>query len=394
MRFLSIILFSLLFLITPLFAQSLDNMQDPPGINWKTINTAHYEFIFPEEISTDAQRAANIAEHLYNPETKTMPYPFKRLSVLLSNRSAIANGFVTLAPRRSEWFAVPFRLGSDDGGWYELLAVHELRHAAQFDMLNYHGLNRLWKFLGGELFVSAFNSMLIPRWFWEGDAVLTETVLSNGGRGRKADFTMGVRALQLSGRHYSYYKSALGSYKNFIPNPYPLGYLMVAYARKRYGAQIWADILRRSSWWSFFPFTFTLASHNMSGRFAADMYDDAMNDFRTHWQERQKNLPITPCRILKTEQKNETNFLFPQAGKYGAFYALKTGIAFAPALVKLDSLGRESYSVPILPLNKISIRGGGCSLGLLPGRPALGKTELFRYFRFGFKKRLHTDHFP
>ncbi len=341
-----------------LSAQSLDNLQDPPDIKWKTINTVHYKFIFPEEITADARRAANLAEYLYPAEIKTMPYLFKHLTILLSNRSAIANGFVTLAPRRSEWYAVPFQQGSDDGGWYELLAVHELRHAAQFDMLNYHGLNNIWKFLGGELFVSAFNGMLIPRWFWEGDAVLTETLLSSGGRGRKADFKMGIRTLQLNRRRYSYYKSMLGSYKDFVPNPYPLGYLMVAYARKHYGAQVWSDILRRSSWWSFFPFAFTLASHNISGRFTADMYDDAMKEFRGLWQAQQDSLKITPCRILSEKPNKYTGFLFPQAAENSAIYALKTGLADVPALVKIDTLGKESISVPISPMNKISVSGG------------------------------------
>ncbi len=353
-------LFSLLILLltTALSAQSLDNLQDPPGIKWKTINTAHYKFIFPQEITPDAQRAANLAEHLYPAEIKTMAYPFKKLTILLSNRSAIANGFVTLAPRRSEWYAVPFQLGSDDGGWYELLAVHELRHAAQFDMLNYHGLNSIWKFLGGEMFVSAFNSLLIPRWFWEGDAVLTETLLSSGGRGRKADFKMGIRTLQLNGQRYSYYKSVLGSYKDFIPNPYPLGYLMAAYARKHYGPQVWSDILRRSSWWSFFPFAFTLASHNISGRFTADMYDDTMKDFRELWQAQQDSLQHTPCRILSTKPNRYTSFLFPQAATDGTIYALKTGIENVPALVEIDTLGKETASVPISPMYKISVGGG------------------------------------
>ena len=92
-----------------------------------------------------AQRVANLIEHLYLSEIKTMDYPFKKLTLLLSTHSAISNGYVTLAPRRSEWYATPFQLGSDDGDWYELLATHEMRHVAQYGKLANRGINKIWK---------------------------------------------------------------------------------------------------------------------------------------------------------------------------------------------------------------------------------------------------------
>jgi len=346
----------LLFFASALSAQFMDNVQDPPEIDWKTINTKHFEIIFPSEINTDAQRVANLIEHLYLPEIKTMDYPFKKLTLLLSTHSAISNGYVTLAPRRSEWYATPFQLGSDDGDWYELLATHEMRHVAQYGKLANRGINKVWKLLGGELYVLAINGMLIPRWFWEGDAVLMETLLSKGGRGRKPDFDMGIRALHLNGRHYSYYKSMLGSYKDFVPNPYPLGYLIVSYARKYNDEMIWSDVLGRSAFLSFFPFAFSASLKGLSGQNAPATYESAMEEFRLLWQEQQDSLNFTSCQFIKNESSgNHIDYKFPQMAEDGFIYALKSGLADAPTVVQISIDGTEVNRVVISPMYKISV---------------------------------------
>ena len=46
--------------------------QYPPDTQWRKIHTAHYEVIFPREIETDAQRAANMLETLYGPLTDSL----------------------------------------------------------------------------------------------------------------------------------------------------------------------------------------------------------------------------------------------------------------------------------------------------------------------------------
>ena len=44
---------------------------------------------------------------------------------------------------------------------------------------------------------------------------------------------------------YTYYKAVLGSYKDFVPNHYALGYYMVGNSRVHYGPDIWQDALSR-----------------------------------------------------------------------------------------------------------------------------------------------------
>ena len=369
-------------------AQFLDNNQDPPGKIWKAIDTKHFEIIYPAEISADAQRVANLVEHLYLPEIKTMTYPFKKLSLMLSTNSAIANGYVTLAPRRSEWYGTPFQLGSDDGDWYQLLATHEMRHMAQFGKLNNRGFNKVWNILGGETFLSVSNVLLIPRWFWEGDAVLMETLLTKGGRGRKPDFTMGIRALQLAGQDYSYYKAMLGSYRDFVPNPYPLGYLIVSYTRKHNYPELWSDVLGRSAFLSFFPFAFSASMKGISGQNAPTTYANAMSEFRDLWQAQQDSFEYTPCQILtKSSDKQYANYLFPQMGADNNIYALKNGPADAPSLIQIDKQGYEKQLCGIAPMYKISVNRHYAAWATYSAHWRWGKENYSDIILFDLKSR-------
>lgn len=379
---------SIILLTSLLAAQSLDNLQDPPGKNWNTIDTKHFEIIYPDEINADAQRVANLIEHLYVPEIKTMKYPFKKLTLMLSTNSAIANGYVTLAPRRSEWYGTPFQLGSDDGDWYQLLATHEMRHMAQFGKLNNRGLNKVWNLLGGETLLAVSNVLLIPRWFWEGDAVLMETLLSNGGRGRKPDFDMGIRALQLSGQNYSYYKAMLGSYRDFIPNPYPLGYLVVSHARKNNYAEVWSDVLGRSAFLSFFPFAFSASMKGLTGQNAPATYANAMREFRDLWQAQQDTIEETPCQIVtQLSGKQYANYLFPQSGVDNTIYALKNGPADAPCLIRIDEEGNEKRLTDIAPMYKLSVNEQAASWATYAAHWRWGKENFSNIIIYDLKKQ-------
>ena len=68
----------------------------------------------------------------------------------------------------------------------------------------------------------------LPSWFWEGDAVITETLLSSSGRGRLPSFERGLRTLILSGGEYDYVTAMLGSYAEFVPDYY-VNWLLLLY---------------------------------------------------------------------------------------------------------------------------------------------------------------------
>src|SRR5690606_6502261 len=83
---------------------------------------------------------------------------------------------------------------ADNQEWLPNLALHELRHVAQFDKLT--GKLKAPFF---EQLAFALYGLNLPAWYFEGDAVQVETFYSNGGRGRLPSWEMPLRANILSG---------------------------------------------------------------------------------------------------------------------------------------------------------------------------------------------------
>lgn len=97
---------------------------------------------------------------------------------------------------------------------------------------------------------------LLPFWFIEGDAVMAETQMSSFGRGLQPSFTMHYRALGdeiLRSRNPD--KWFCGSYKDYVPSHYELGFQLVSYADRRYDEYIGASITRYTSDYPILIFT-------------------------------------------------------------------------------------------------------------------------------------------
>ena len=337
--------------------------QSPPGLDWRQIRTERFKVIFPAEITGDAQRVANTLEHIYGPVSKTLRGPQKPMDVVLVNQSTQTNGFVSLAPRRSVWFSTPPQnAGRLSGDWYQLLAVHEMRHVVQFDRMRRGFLRLAWLLFGEQ--GQAFSSLLVPPWFWEGDAVGVETALSETGRGRMPRFGLHIRSLLLEERRYSYYKAHHGSYRDWYPSHYPLGYFMTTYVRRRHGPETWDKVMGSTTRWAFlfptFPYSFSFALRQHTGASAASTYDRTMDELAELWHARQTDLPATPRRVLAGQGRPGvwTNYAYPHLLADGSVLAGKSGLADPPTLVRLHPDGREERLRFYRSLGGIRAAGG------------------------------------
>lgn len=228
-----------LFRITPAtYAQQFGG--NPPSVKWHQVNTADTRIIFPPQLDSPAARIANIISYVNSKTQHTIGNKQKKINIVLKNQTTVSNGFVTLAPFHSEFFLTPLQNSFDLGSipWIETLAIHEYRHVQQFNNFNVGG-SKLLHILFGEAGQAFANNMTIPNWFFEGDAVFNETLLTMQGRGRLPFFHNGFRSLWQADKKYSWMKLRNGSYKHFIPSQYPLGYLLVAYGREKYGDEFW-----------------------------------------------------------------------------------------------------------------------------------------------------------
>src|SRR5690606_35052825 len=90
--------------------------------------------IYPTELEKEAQRMTGTIAHIFPSDGASLGVKKTTLPILFQNRGVIANGFVQLAPKKSEFYTTPPQ-HFDSQDWLNNLAVHELRHAAQFDKL-------------------------------------------------------------------------------------------------------------------------------------------------------------------------------------------------------------------------------------------------------------------
>jgi hypothetical protein len=176
------------FFFAPAFGQEvLEN--NPPSVKFYKINTPHFKVLYPKGFDAEAQRMANTLEHIYTPESQTMGARPHKIPVILQNQSSVSNGFVSLTPRRSEFYTMPPQdynfLGTND--WLDQLASHEYRHIVQYQRAN-SGFNRALYYAFGPATLAAMASLSVPGWVWEGDAVATETAFTHSGRGRIPNF--------------------------------------------------------------------------------------------------------------------------------------------------------------------------------------------------------------
>jgi hypothetical protein len=348
--------FALLFLFsfTLLPAQETVYQNNPTYLKWYQVKTDHFRVLYPQGFEQQALRMANTLEHIREPEARTMGVKPRPISILLQNQSSISNGFVTMAPRRSEFFAMPPQnynfLGTND--WLDLLASHEYRHIVQYQR-SITGFNKFLYYVFGQQTLAGMAFVNTPQWFWEGDAVATETAFTHSGRGRIPNFDLLFRTNFQEGRVFNYSKQYLRSYKHNIPDHYVLGYHMISYLRKKTGdPDIWNKVARRS--WSvpFLPFRFSNSIKAASGLTVNGLFKEMSAEMKKEWEQQTSKLQPTVFERVNTRtSKAYTDYQNPQVLEDGSIVAVKTGIGDISQLVILSSSGKEKKGYIQGPVN-------------------------------------------
>lgn len=334
-----IILPLMLLATTPLKAQEYVPTQ------WYRIRAPHVDLIFKGNIHREAQRLANTLEQLYEPVSRSLGAPPAPIPLTLWDQRCISNGFFTFRPRRIEFGNGPSQdynfIGTND--WFSILAVHEFRHAVQFAKLN-RNFNQLFYWLGGEMGLEGITATLVPPWFLEGDAVGIETALTQSGRGRIPYFSRLYKTNLLERGGFPYCKQIFRSFKHAIPDHYKIGYYLTTHLRRRYGADVCANILEKTTWLVPLP----IAVKQATGKSLLQIYEDANQELKGLWQKQLEGLQLTPATSMMT-RSNETytDYSYPQLDEAGQLIVLKSGLGTVAQFVLLDSQKQEhSILVP------------------------------------------------
>lgn len=336
--------FALLFISLVAFTQEAVLNTNPPGLKWKKIDTENFRIIFPVSYESEAQRMANTLQTIHAPEARTLGTLPKKISVILQNQNSSSNGFVSIGPRRTEFFTSSPQnynfLGTND--WMNLLASHEYRHIVQYAHSN-TGVTKFFKTIFGQYTQAALANLAVPTWFWEGDATMIETAFTKSGRGRLPNFNRTFRANLVEGKRYKYDKQYLRSYKDYVPNHYVLGYHFVTHVRRKTNdANVWSDVTGRAFNWPIIPFAFSSSLKKSTGKNLKENYNEMLDELDGLWTDQIENLHLTTFETINKRNKTTyTDYSNPMPMEDGRILCMKSGIGNIQQFVAIDKEGNE-----------------------------------------------------
>ena len=293
------------------FAQSFGGFS--PSLKWYEINTDTVRVIYPKGQEQQAQRLVNAIHYLKKNDTESVGDKAFKIDIVLNNQTTVTNGSVGIAPWKSHFVTTPLQNSFTLSAlpWMDLLAVHEYRHVIQLSTAR-RGLSKLLYTLFGEESWSGAANLAVPDWFFEGDAVWAETSLSPQGRGRIPSFLRAYRALSIEDLPtWNYTKVRNGSIKHFIPNEYPLGYLLTAYGYENYGDKFWKSILKDAASFRGVFYPFSKALEAKTGLTTRAFYDKVLEEKRVQWKSQQGEILGDDIVKLASEVKTFTHFQYP-----------------------------------------------------------------------------------
>jgi hypothetical protein len=313
---------------------------DPASLRWKQIRTEQVQVMFPEGFEARAQELTNTLHYLANRPSRSLSAENRPISVVLHNLEAQSNGFVTWAPRRMELYTLPAP-GQHAQDRLQSLAIHEMRHVVQMDRMN-QAIPKPLKWMLGQQ-APGIISGLLPRWYLEGDAVAAETALSSSGRGRDPLFDLRLRALTIQSPDlFHYEKATMGSFRDWTPDPYVLGYHMVAHIRQKYGPEILALNVEHTSRRFYQLFPFHLGLKKITGKNSRELYRETLDSLREVWASAPRDTALAARQhLISRRSATYTDYLSPRFVARNSILCWKEGPGDLRKFVLMDTLGQE-----------------------------------------------------
>jgi hypothetical protein len=330
----------LLLLTQNLLSQYYSAGTDPSSVKWKQVETPHFRLIYPCNFERHAQYIANGLEYIYLPSGRTLNVQAPKIPVILHTQTTIPSSVTPYAPKRIDLFTTPPQdIYPQD--WIDQLIIHEFRHANQYAALN-RGFTRALTYLLGEQTIPAMIALYVPLWFMEGDATLAETAFHYTGRGRSPTFEMHLRAQFIQKKIYSYDKALSGSFRDFVPDKYEIGYQMVGLTRELYGEAVWGGVLKNVGRYPFSVVPFSSSLKKQTGFRKHDLYRSLTAQMQNTWIETDKKIVENDYRIIsKPSGKKYVNYNLPVSFRDSLILAERSSIDDLTTIVLLNRNGTE-----------------------------------------------------
>ncbi|HPS46184.1 MAG TPA: hypothetical protein PKZ21_03350 [Bacteroidales bacterium] len=321
-------------------AQYYDIGQDPASVKWQIIKTENFKIVYPSDFEKNILKLANTMQMVHEYGTITLNHRPQKINLLIHNQSVVSNAYSLWTPQRMEFLTCPPQ-NTYAQDWLEQLAIHEYRHMVQMDKLN-QGTTKVLSYLIGQHATAAVLGVYVPVWFLEGDAICTETALSNSGRGRIPAFEMISRAQLIEKGKFSFEKAQFGSYKDFVPDHYYFGYHFVAYTRKIWGFSTFENALNKTGRNPFLITPFNKGLKEITGLSKRKMYHLIWDSLKSDWINQQNQIEYTSYNNITKENKIYTNYKYPHYINDSTFLVEKSGKDDITRIIKLNKNGTES----------------------------------------------------
>lgn len=335
-------------------AQFFSNGADPGALRWNQVKTENYRVVYPEGLDSLARVYAGNLENVRKAVGRGIAMlpngNYSRpMPVVLHPYTSTGNGMVTWTPRRMELLTTPDAVFPEATPWPMQLAIHESRHVSQMQL----GSSRTFKWLKypfGELVDGALSAIYGGPVFFEGDAVVAETALTDAGRGRSGDFLEYYRVCFREGINRDYWQWLYGSLNRYNPDHYALGYMTLAGASRLYGTNFsgaFYDRIRTHHGISFLNLQKTMKE--VSGKNFSTAFDEICASFADEWaMDEAARGPFMPSKPLVPVSGR-----FPQYEELtvlnGSLYAVRSSLDSTPVLVRIDSEGKETRIIQMSP---------------------------------------------
>ena len=328
-----------LFITESISAQYYSWGVDSPRHRWKQMKSESYRVVYPTTSADIASRMMYYLDVVKDDISYGYRYPAMSIPFVVHPENFRSNGLVMWMPRRVEFLATP-STNSFATPWVKQLIAHEYRHAVQYNNLNRRVFKGLSYLLGQQS--STISLLVMPLWVMEGDCVMTETEMTTFGRGMQPSFTLTYRAYGDVGNAFENIdKWFCGSYKDYIPDHYQLGYLMSRHAYNLSGRILGDDMAELTTRRPYMVVSTSWTMNKLIGLSETKLFYDTFYTLANIW----KKLPTeqTTTYIPAPEPTSHTIYSHPQITYDGDIIMLKEDLDHPTAFVRLDSLGVERH---------------------------------------------------
>ena len=318
-------------LTSTLSAQYYNDGQDASRLKWRELKNRSVRLIYPREFESKARSMSQYFEILDSSDTFGFSMRAKQTPVVIHAENPYSNGVAVWAPKRIELQTEP-QIRASATPWLKQLSAHEYRHIVQLSNLN-RGLTCFGSYIIGQQAVGIVSG-LIPQWFFEGDATLAETQSAHNGRGVQPDFSIGLRMLLDKGASFNSDKWFCGSYKDYVPDHYHIGYQVVNWSYTKYGPKIWDSVSDYTARHPYFVFTPNILLHKKYGTSPSKLLEGTLSDLKIFWQRRDS--VQNSAQVISLQTESHTTVEFPIAVDDSTIIAVMEDFDRLKSLVKIN----------------------------------------------------------